>query len=171
VLGYGDELGMGDDLRLPERYSVRTPMQWSAGAHAGFSDAPGDELIRPVISDGPFAHERLNVDTQLADDDSLLRWFQRAVSLRREHAEIGLGEARLVDTGDPAVLAQRCERGGAGLVTLHNFADEPRTAGLEGSEVPADAVEVFADAAYPQPEGGRVELGPYGYRWLEYRTP
>ncbi|MDT1823306.1 glycosidase, partial [Acinetobacter baumannii] len=30
VMRYGDEIGMGDDLSLPERYAVRTPMQWSA---------------------------------------------------------------------------------------------------------------------------------------------
>ena len=30
VMRYGDEIGMGDDLSLPERYAARTPMQWSA---------------------------------------------------------------------------------------------------------------------------------------------
>src|SRR5690606_29960068 len=31
VLRYGDEIGMGEDLSLNERESVRTPMQWSNG--------------------------------------------------------------------------------------------------------------------------------------------
>src|SRR5262249_4997583 len=38
-LRYGDEIGMGDDLRLKERNSVRTPMQWSDDPQAGFSTA------------------------------------------------------------------------------------------------------------------------------------
>lgn len=29
VLRYGDEIGVGDDLRLPERDCARIPMQWS----------------------------------------------------------------------------------------------------------------------------------------------
>jgi maltose alpha-D-glucosyltransferase / alpha-amylase len=36
VINYGEEIGMGDDLALPERDSVRTPMQWSADDNAGF---------------------------------------------------------------------------------------------------------------------------------------
>src|SRR6201988_3081389 len=37
VIRYGDEIGMGDDLSLPERQCARTPMQWSTEPQAGFS--------------------------------------------------------------------------------------------------------------------------------------
>src|SRR4051794_39207350 len=37
VIRYGDELGMGDDLKLPERNCARTPMQWSNEPHGGFT--------------------------------------------------------------------------------------------------------------------------------------
>ena len=37
VIRYGDELGMGDDLNLPERNCTRTPMQWSTEPHGGFT--------------------------------------------------------------------------------------------------------------------------------------
>src|SRR5262249_29179903 len=50
ALRYGDEIGMGDDLKLPERNSVRTPMQWSEEPQAGFSTAP--KTILPVIDEG-----------------------------------------------------------------------------------------------------------------------
>ena len=53
VLWYGDEIGMGDDLSLPERNSVRTPMQWSDEPNAGFSTASAERLVRPVVSEGP----------------------------------------------------------------------------------------------------------------------
>ena len=39
VIRYGDELGMGDDLSLPERNCARTPMQWSTEPHGGFTKA------------------------------------------------------------------------------------------------------------------------------------
>ena len=51
VLRYGDELGMGDDLKLPERNCARTPMQWSNEPHGGFTKS--DKPYIPVTSGGP----------------------------------------------------------------------------------------------------------------------
>src|ERR1700749_3642514 len=61
VLRYGEEIGMGDDLDLPERNAIRTPMQWSAASGGGFSSAPPDALVRPVIGDGEFGYQTVNV--------------------------------------------------------------------------------------------------------------
>jgi maltose alpha-D-glucosyltransferase / alpha-amylase len=166
VLGYGDEIGMGDDLGLPERLSVRTPMQWSATAGGGFSDAPAHQLIRPVIADGPFGCERLNVDRQRAADASLLRWFERAIAVRREHQEIGFGAVRVIDSDDPAVLAHCCDWDGKRLLALHNFSDERRRIRLPVDETPPEASEVLSDAQYPRVDDGWVVLRPAGYRWL-----
>src|SRR3954471_7628358 len=54
VLRYGDEIGMGDDLSLAERASVRTPMQWSDEENGGFSTAPREKLFYQVLSGGDF---------------------------------------------------------------------------------------------------------------------
>jgi len=166
VIGYGDELGMGDDLELAERYSVRTPMQWSPAANAGFSETTTEAPLRPVIARGPFAYERLNVEAQLADEHSLLRWFQRALRLRRERTEIGLGESRMLETGDPTVIAQLCERDRRGLLTIHNLSDEPRAVTLATFEPAGPPEELLADDDYAPVDGGRLELHPYGYRWV-----
>lgn len=61
VLVYGDEIGMGDDLSLPERQSVRTPLQWSSERNGGFSSAPPDKLAAQPIRSGEFGYERVNV--------------------------------------------------------------------------------------------------------------
>jgi maltose alpha-D-glucosyltransferase/alpha-amylase len=50
VIRYGDEIGMGDDLTLPERNAIRTPMQWSRDPHGGFTTNPRPK--NPVISGG-----------------------------------------------------------------------------------------------------------------------
>ena len=39
VVRYGEEIGMGENLRLKERNAIRTPMQWSAEPNGGFSTA------------------------------------------------------------------------------------------------------------------------------------
>lgn len=89
VMRYGDEIGMGDDLSLPERYAVRTPMQWSAAANAGFSRAARDDLpVKPVAS-GRFRYQRINVETALRHPRSLLHRVRNMVLARTEYTEPG----------------------------------------------------------------------------------
>src|SRR5262249_52412180 len=70
ILRYGDEIGMGDDLALPDRYPVRTPMQWSRQRHGGFTTA--HRPIRPVIDNDEFGYAKVNVADQRRDATSLL---------------------------------------------------------------------------------------------------
>jgi maltose alpha-D-glucosyltransferase / alpha-amylase len=62
VFWYGEEIGMGEDLSLEERNSVRTPMQWSGERNGGFSMAP-KECFRfgPLHRRQP-GYERLRFD-------------------------------------------------------------------------------------------------------------
>ena len=48
VIRYGDEIGMGDDLSLPERSCARTPMQWSAEPQGGFTKEKS-QLYRSLV--------------------------------------------------------------------------------------------------------------------------
>src|SRR5207249_4442264 len=89
VLRYGDEIGMGDDLRLRDRNSVRTPMQWSDESQAGFSTAK--KTILPVINKGPWSYRRVNVEVQRRDNNSMLNWTERMIRLRKECPEFGWG--------------------------------------------------------------------------------
>src|SRR4051794_6910612 len=52
VLRYGEELGMGEDLSLPERNSLRTPMQWSGGGGGGFTTGGRARQGRPGATRG-----------------------------------------------------------------------------------------------------------------------
>src|SRR6202012_1232766 len=62
VIRYGDEIGMGDNLRLPERNCARTPMQWSPEPHAGFTE--NARPCSPVIDKGAYGYEHVNVAKQ-----------------------------------------------------------------------------------------------------------
>ncbi len=169
VLWYGDELGMGDDLSLPERNSVRTPMQWCAEPHAGFAPPAVKRLLRPVIAEGPYGFPRLNAAAQQHDPTSLLNSVEKMIRLRKEHDELGSGGWQVVDTDVPSVIALRYALGERVALAIHNLAPDACTVRLD---LPAEErqalVEILADATYPQP-GRRpapLRLGGYGYRWF-----
>jgi len=164
VLHYGDEIGMGEDLRLRDRAAVRTPMQWSAERNAGFSQA--DSLVRPVVSRGPFSYENVNVEEQQREPDSLLRWMTGMIRLRKQCPEIGWGDWRIVPTGSRSVLAiAYCWRGNT-IVSVHNLAGAPREAKLRlgggtlTNLMDVEEIRAGRDGVH------RVALEAYGYRWL-----
>lgn len=68
VLYYGDEIGMGDNIWLPDRDGVRTPMQWTSEIPgAGFSDANPYLFGQPIPCAPPYGAEQVNVVDQQAD--------------------------------------------------------------------------------------------------------
>ncbi len=91
IIYYGDEIGMGDNVYLGDRNSVRTPMQWSADRNAGFSDGNPQSLYLPVVTDPGYSYAAVNVEAQSASPSSLLWWMRRLISLRRHHPSLGQG--------------------------------------------------------------------------------
>ncbi|HVL67021.1 MAG TPA: alpha-amylase family protein, partial [Vicinamibacterales bacterium] len=166
MLQYGDEIGMGDDLSLPERECARTPMQWSAGRHGGFTW--GRRPVRPVISDPIYGYKRINVEAQRRDPGSLLNWMERKIRMRRECPEISWGDWRIIDTTEPGVLIMRYQWDGDALVILHNFTGKPRAPRLQVSAVGhRTLVDLLAKNDSRADEHGHhvVHLPPYAYRW------
>lgn len=169
VLRYGEEIGMGDDLSMEGRSSVRTVMQWTSEKNGGFSTAPKENLIRNVISGGEFGYEKVNVSNQLRDPNSFLTWISRAIDYRKEFAEFGWGRSHIIDTGDPRVLGHYTESDKGMGVAFHNFSGKEITIKLEvDKEEFKDVIDVFGDVRYEgfDPEKAEVKLNPYGYRWL-----
>jgi maltose alpha-D-glucosyltransferase/alpha-amylase len=172
VIRYGEEIGMGDDLSLEERLALRTPMQWSDTPGAGFSTAPAEQLIRPVVEDGDFGYPRVNVDAERADERSLLAWFERMFRSLRECPEFGVADWRLLDPGHSHVLAMEYEGSTGHVVALSNLSEEDCEIDLS-PELGADTrfVEVFANRRYDHEVAGAKELplDGLGYRWLRVR--
>jgi maltose alpha-D-glucosyltransferase/alpha-amylase len=171
VLRYGEEIGMGEDLALPERNSLRTPMQWSAGPGGGFTTAARAQQIRPVMTRGRYGCGQVNVDRQERDKASLLRWFEDMIRVLAECPEVGVGDCTVLDVPLPrSVLAHRCDAPEGSFLALHNLADRTVTFDLGRLEgVDGRPREVFSDGPYDAP-GVRltgIELHPYGYRWFK----
>lgn len=167
VLWYGDEIGMGDDLSLPERNSVRTPMQWADERNAGFSTAPSEKLVRPVVSDGAFDYRRVNIAAQRDLDGSLMSTVQRLVRTRRGCPEIGWGRCQVLETTETSVLALRYDWREETILILHNLADHAVEVQLSLNEVSRlrplfcdEDDRAMRDASEP------IHLSAYGYRWF-----
>ncbi|MFL6161814.1 MAG: alpha-amylase family protein [Jatrophihabitantaceae bacterium] len=172
VLRYGEEIGMSENLGLPGRDAIRTPMQWDDSRTAGFSSAPAAELFRPIASRGPYAPKRVNVRDQSRDRDSLLRWFEQLIRVLRECPEIGCGGPTVLDVPLPrSVLAHRFDEAAGSILLLHNLADQPVTIDASTLRIGEHAYEVFADTDYePLPRKvTELSLTGWGYRWIRLR--
>jgi maltose alpha-D-glucosyltransferase / alpha-amylase len=168
VLRYGDELGMGDDLGLPERVCARTPMQWSTEPQGGFTTS--DKPVVPVISEGPYGYQHVNAAVQRRDPNSMLNWTERIVRMRKEVPEVGWGEYEVLPVRDPAILAVRYDWRNNSVLFVHNLSDTPRevalSTGLAGPEGRV-LINLLTENHSHAAEDGKhhVLLEAYAYRW------
>ena len=166
AIRYGEELGMGDDLSLQERLSVRTAMQWSAAANGGFST--GKTLIRPVISSGAYGYQRMNVASELADSTSLLTWMRRMIRVRKTCPEVGWGNWRLLPTDAPNTIAIRYDWQGRALVMVHNFSPQPQQARIPANGTLQSVLD--GNANNPTTDSTHtIALPGYGYNWYRLK--
>jgi len=168
VIRYGDEIAMGEDLRLPERSCARTAMQWSTEPHGGFTKS--DKPHMPVISEGPYSFQHVNVAAQRRDPNSLLNWMERIIRMRKEVPEIGWGDFSFLRTRTPAVLAMKYAWRNNSVLCMHNLSSEPQEVHLSmhnDDEADCTLVNLLSED-HSSPENGKhsILLEPYGYRWF-----
>ncbi len=175
VIYYGDEIGMGDNVYLGDRDSVRTPMQWSPDRNAGFSTANPHQLFLPAIIDPEYHYETVNVETQRQRPNSLLSWMRQLVALRRRHRVLGRGTLEMLEPDNPQVLAflRHPEDGeGPPMLVVANLSRLAQHVELDLREhLGATPVEAFGHTRFA-PIGELpyyLTLSPYGFFWFELR--
>ncbi len=156
VIYYGDEIGMGDNIALPDRGGVRTPMQWDATPAAGWSTASPEDFYLPVIADVPYAPASVNVSDQMQDTTSLLHAIRSMLAHRP--AEFGSAPFVPIDTANRSVLGY--ERGT--ITVLANFA-------AIGNTIPVGPASYMTGTGRLEDE--TVALPPYGWIWLDRSDP
>jgi maltose alpha-D-glucosyltransferase/alpha-amylase len=167
VFRYGDEIGMGDNLDLPERNCARTPMQWSNEPRAGFTES--DRPVLPVISQGAYGFEHVNVAAQKRDPNSLMDWTERMIRMRKEVPEIGWGDFSIIPTGKPEVLAIHYDWRNNSVLFVHNLSAVPTEVEFgSAGKLDGQLVNLLAsDHSTPDASGKHcILLEPYGYRWF-----
>jgi alpha-glucosidase len=135
TLYYGDELGMQNvpippeelqdpfERRVPGlglgRDPVRTPMQWSAAPHAGFTTG------KPWLRVSP-DHGKVNVEAQRDDPRSMLALYKRLIALRRAEPALESSDLKIHPTTEDVLVYSR---GGRFLVAL-NLGGRPQRVAL-----------------------------------------
>jgi len=169
VLYYGDEIGMGDNVYLPDRDGVRTPMQWTIDRNGGFSVADAQRLYLPANLDPVFGFQAVNVEAQLRATGSLLRWLRRMIELRKEHPVFGLGAYAPVESDNQAVLSHERTHEDDLVLCVHNVSRVAQAVRLElGAHAGRIPVELLGGQLFPEigPEPYTITLAPLGFFWL-----
>lgn len=169
ILYYGDEIGMGDDLSLPDRNGCRTPMQWDNSPNGGFSTAPREQCFFPPNDSLAYGYGRVNVAAAEADPGSLLHWTSRMLELRRQHPVFATGDLQFIDSDNPAILAFTRQSADETLLIVCNFAATAQSARLSlGQYAGKTPVTVMGGAAFPVigADGYDMQLGRHDWYWL-----
>ena len=169
VLYYGDEIGMGDNIWLGDRDSVRTPMQWTPDRNAGFSTAEPGRLTLPVVMDAVYGYQVTNVESYLTNASSLLHWTRHMIEVRKENPAFGLGDFTDIGGSNPSVLSYVREFGDDIVLCVNNLSRFPQPVELdlrrhEGYQ----PIELMGGVRFP-PIGELpylLTLAPHGFYWF-----
>ncbi|MDR3376106.1 MAG: alpha-amylase family glycosyl hydrolase [Ancalomicrobiaceae bacterium] len=152
---YGDEIGLLSGIIPPDRVQdpqeknepglpghnrdiARTPMQWDASPHAGFSS------VEPWLPIQP-GYETRNVAAEETDPGSMLNLYRRLIQLRRAHEALAVGNINVVKV-EGNLLAFERNWGAERFIIALNLGAQP------------------IDTALPEADGGRVILSVKGGR-------
>ncbi|MEV5326108.1 maltose alpha-D-glucosyltransferase [Nonomuraea sp. NPDC052634] len=131
IIYYGDEIGMGDNIWLEDRDSVRTPMQWSPDRNAGFSTADPGRLYLPAVMDPIYGYQAVNVEAQQRHEGSLLHFTRRMLAIRRQHPVFGVGAYTEMWSSNPCVLTYVREDGDDVMLCVNNLSKFPQPVELD----------------------------------------
>jgi maltose alpha-D-glucosyltransferase / alpha-amylase len=172
ILYYGDEIGMGDNVYLGDRNSVRTPMQWNGGVNAGFSGADPERLWLPLISNAVYGYQAINVESQERNSTSLLSWTRRLIEVRRFTKAFGRGSIEFLKPDNHRVLAFTRTLGRDTVLVVSNLAGTAQVVELDLARLAgAIPIEMFGGSIFPRigREPYIMMMGPYDFYWFRLR--
>jgi oligo-1,6-glucosidase len=148
---------MLDAIRAMGRDNARTPMQWDASPHAGFTTGTPWRPVNPN-------HTAINAAAAREDPGSVFHHYRRLIALRRSEPAVVDGDFTLLLADDEQVFAFTRRLGDVELLVLGNFSEHRVVPAIEGFE----GAEVLIGEPAPAPAGA-VALGPWEGRVLRRR--
>jgi maltose alpha-D-glucosyltransferase / alpha-amylase len=169
---YGDEIGMGDNIYLGDRNGVRTPMQWTGGWNAGFSEADPERLYQPIISNAVYGYQGTNVASQRRQEASLLNWMKRLIRLRKSTPVFSRGSIQFLKPPNHRVLAYVRAFGKEKVLVVSNLSSTAQAAELHLHDLAGGIpIEMFGGSIFPRISERPyvLTLGPYDFFWFKLR--
>ena len=173
IIYYGDEIGMGDNIYLGDRNSVRTPMQWTPDRNGGFSRSDPAQLYLPCIMDPVYGYNAVNVEAQTRSLSSLLNWMKRLIGVRKSTKVFGRGTLTFIRPANRAVLAYVRQLEDEAILCVANISRSAQAVELDMSawkgRVPQ---EMLGRTNFPRigELPYLVTLPPYGFFWFSLKT-
>lgn len=170
IIYYGDEIGMGDNVYLGDRFGVRTPMQWNMNSNAGFSSANPQRLFLPVITDPVYRYESVNVAAQEENTSSLIWWMKQLIAMRKRLNVFGRGSMKFIESANAKVLCFERHLEKQTIIVVANLSQFSQFTTLKlGDFKDRNITEVFSQNRFSNVGKGEYALtiGPYGYYWLQ----
>ena len=172
-LYYGDEIGMGDNVWLADRDSVRTPMQWNPDRNAGFSAADPGSLYLPLVQSLVHHYAGSNVERSLMLDTSLLFWLRRFLKARAEHPAFADGGYEDVPSDNPCVFSFLRTHPEESVLVAMNFSTSQASAKLSLPEHAGRKVSTIVTKTpfhdVEEDGGFRLTFAPHSFYWLVVR--
>lgn len=169
IIYYGDEMGMGDNIYLGDRYGVRTPMQWNIDRNGGFSKAQFASLYSAPLMDPIWGYQALNVESQLLNKSSLLHWMRKIIKLRQQNQVFGRGIIEFLKPPNKKILAYIRSYNEEHVLCMANLSRHPQYTQLDLSRFSGfTPVEMFGLSPF-HPIGNEpyvVTFGPHSFYWL-----
>ena len=173
IVYYGDEIGMGDNVFLGDRDTVRTPMQWTGGRNAGFSRAEPARLYLPPIMDPVYGYDSVNVEAQSHCAGSLLNWMKRIISIRKAHKAFGRGTLEFLYPGNRKILSYFREHEDETILCVANLSRSAQPVELDLSRFRGRVpVELLGGSSFP-PLGNLpylLTLPGHSFYWFRLAT-
>lgn len=160
IIYYGDEIGMGDNIDLPDRNGVRTPMQWDNSQNAGFSTGePYTEFVK-----GELDYHHINVASQLVDKDSLFHSIHKMIAVRKEHTVFSQGNIIWLETNNPAIAAYLRQFKDVSRLILSNLSSSVQAIKLP-KEYHGTYIDLLGETTLAI--NANTILQPYSFLWLQ----
>jgi len=153
--GLAGESALLEALRAVSRDNARTPVQWDATEHAGFTTG------EPWIAVNP-NYRQINAAAQHDDPGSVFQYYRRLIELRHTEPAVALGDFTMLLADDEAVYAFLRRLEGTELLVLGNFTGQEQVVALADAAAWAGAELVLGN--YPEVAGPDLPLRPWESR-------
>ena len=101
-------------LYARSRDNARTPMQWDASPHGGFTTGT------PWLTENPNYRE-INATAELADPDSVFHYYRRLIALRKTYPVFVHGDFTLLEPDHPSLFVYRRRLERQSLLVICNY--------------------------------------------------